>query len=177
MPCVLPKWICNLGVFPICTQLIIVSLIVFNFAIAGLDSAIARFAVVLRDRAESDLAASDNSFADKVFANMMNGVLIFAIFGALASTAFATFGIRLTVSSSRARNSHDAFALFGFIQFFVSIGYVALGGFIADSIHGYRPSFVRFRHPGEISYYEIMYYGAIGEAAFRALVIVLLLLS
>ncbi|KAJ5267315.1 hypothetical protein N7478_010123 [Penicillium angulare] len=161
----------------ICIRFAIASLIVINLAIASLDSAIARFAVVLRDRAKSDLAASGDSVADNVFANLMHRVLVSAIIGALASTGFATFGIGLTVSSSRAAKSHDAFALFGFIQFFVSIGYVALGGLIADILHGYQSSFERFSHAGEIPYYEIMYYGGVGEAAFGALVMVLMIVT
>ncbi|KAJ5100843.1 hypothetical protein N7456_006895 [Penicillium angulare] len=118
----------------ICIRFAIAFLIVIDVAIAGLDSAIARFAVVLRDRAKSDLAASGDSVVDNVFGNLMHRALISAILGALASTGLATFGIVLTVSSSRARQSHGAFTLFGLIQFSVSIGYVALGDFIADTV-------------------------------------------
>lgn len=56
-------------------RLVIIFLTITWLALASLSSATARFAVVLRDRARSDLVTSSDSILDITFQNLMDNVL------------------------------------------------------------------------------------------------------
>jgi hypothetical protein len=54
----------------------------------------------------------------------------------------------------------------------VSMIMLSLGGWIASRIHGFQTSFEVFDR-SHIPYYKIMYYGSVGQDAFRSLVIIM----
>lgn len=49
---------------------------------------------------------------------------------------------------------------------------VSVGGYIASHVHVSRPSLELLNIHGHLPYYGIMYYGAIGQAAFGSLMII-----
>ncbi|CDM38505.1 unnamed protein product [Penicillium roqueforti FM164] len=49
---------------------------------------------------------------------------------------------------------------------------LSLGGWIASRVHGFQISFEFFGSEDHIPYYNIMYYGSVGQAAFGSLVVI-----
>lgn len=65
----------NTSVGTIRMRLAILFLTITWLVLAGLGSSIVRFAVILRDRAKSDLVTSSDSILDITFQNLMDNVL------------------------------------------------------------------------------------------------------
>jgi hypothetical protein len=78
-------------------RLIIISLTVTWLALASLSSATVHFAVVLRDRAKSDLVTLSGSILDLTFQNLMDDVVDGTVIAALVSALFSIFGLILVV--------------------------------------------------------------------------------
>ena len=64
---------------------------------ASLSSSTVRFAVVLRDRAKSDLVTLSGSILDLTFQNLMDDVVDGTVIAALVSALFSIFGLILVV--------------------------------------------------------------------------------
>jgi hypothetical protein len=73
-------------------RLAILFLAIIGIALTGLNSAIARFTVILRDRAKSNLITPNNAILDNTFGNLINNVLKDIVLAALIYTLFAIFG-------------------------------------------------------------------------------------
>ena len=82
----------------------ILFLTLLSLAIAILNSAHARFAVILRDRARSDYANTTAAILDNKFLSLQSNILIDTIITALAMAAFAIYG---AVIVARPRWLHD----------------------------------------------------------------------
>lgn len=48
---------------------------------------------------------------------------------------------------------------------------LSTGGYLADCVHGFQTSFERFDGDDNFPYYNFMYYGGVGQAAYGCLVI------
>jgi hypothetical protein len=141
--------------------------------LAGLSSATVRFAVILRDRAKSDLATSSDSIVDIAFQNLMDNVVVGMVIVALISALFSIFGIVLAIHPRCLREDRKYRLYYVCIQLVVGLIVLSLGGYIASHVHGFQTSFGLFDSEGHFPYYKIMYYGAIGQAAFGVLAVIM----
>jgi hypothetical protein len=66
-------------------------------ALASLSSSTVHLAVVLRDRAKSDLVTLSGSILDLTFQNLMDDVVDGTVIAALVSALFSIFGLILAV--------------------------------------------------------------------------------
>ena len=135
-------------------------------ALAGLSSAIVRFAVILRDRAKSDLATSSDSILDITFQNLMDNVVVGMVVVAFISALFSIFGIVLVIYSKGLQENSTARFYYICIQIIASAIVLSLGGYVASHVHGFQTAFEFFDSAGHFPYYKMMYYGAVSQAAF-----------
>ncbi|KAK8093249.1 uncharacterized protein PG998_014650 [Apiospora kogelbergensis] len=129
----------------------ILFLTLLSLAIAILNSAHARFAVILRDRARSDYANTTAAILDNKFLSLQSNILIDTIITALAMAA-----ILPTYATSQ------------LVLAFVMIG---TGGYLADQVQGFQPSFKRFSANDAVPYYSMMYYGGVAQAGYGSVLI------
>jgi hypothetical protein len=55
----------------------------------------------------------------------------------------------------------------------VSLIVLSLGGYVASHVHGFQTSFDFVGSADHFPYYKIMYYRAVGQAAFGVLVVIM----
>ncbi|CRL31394.1 hypothetical protein EN45_043480 [Penicillium chrysogenum] len=151
---------------------VIISLTITWLALAGLSSVTVHFAVLLRDRAESDLVTPSDSILDITFENLMDYIVDGMVIAALVSALFSIFGFDLVIYPKWLQENCAARFYYGCIQIVVSMIVLSLGGWIASRVHGFQTSFEFFAR-SHIPYYKIMYYGSFGQAAFGSLVIIM----
>jgi small-conductance mechanosensitive channel len=142
-------------------------------ALAGLSSATVRFAVILRDRAKSDLATSSDSMLDITFQNLMDNIVVGMVIVALISALFSIFGIALAIHPRCLRENRKYRLYYVCTQLVVGLIVLSLGGYVASNVHGFQTSFELFDIEGHFPYYKTMYYGAVGQAAFGVLAVIM----
>lgn len=142
-------------------------------ALAGLSSAIVRFAVILRDRARSDLATSRDSILDISFQNLLGNVVVGMVIVTLISALFSIFGIALAIHPRCLGEDRRYRLYYVCTQLVVGLIFLSLGGYVASTVHGFQTSFELFDSEGYFPYYKIMYYGAVGQAAFGVLAVIM----
>lgn len=152
-------------------RLAILFLDIIGLALAGLNSAIARFAVILRDRAKYDLITNTNAISDNTFRMLMNNVLGHVVFAALVSAMCAIFGAVFAVNPRWIREHDKHWVNYGCVQFILGLIILSTGGSLADCVHGFQTSFKKFDGDDNVPYYNIMYYGGVGQAAYGSLVL------
>lgn len=151
-------------------RLAILFLDIIGVALAGLNSAIARFAVILRDRAKYDLITT-NAISDNTFRMLMNNVFEHVVLAALVSALCAIFGAVLALNPRWIREHDKVWVYYGCVQFILGLIILSIGGYLADHVHGFQTSFKRFDGNDNVPYYNIMYYGGVGQAAYGFLVL------
>jgi hypothetical protein len=151
---------------------VIISLTITWLALAGLSSVTVHFAVLLRDRAESDLVTPSDSILDITFENLMDYIVDGMVIAALVSALFSIFGFDLVIYPKWLQENCAARFYYGCFQVVVSMIVLSLGGWIASRVHGFQTSF-EFFNRSHIPYYKVMYYGSVGQAAFGSLVIIM----
>ena len=154
-------------------RLVIFFLTTTWLAISSLSSAIVRFAVVLRDCAKSDLVTPSDSILDVTFQNLMDNVVESMVIVALISALFSIFGFVLVIYPKWLQENCNARVYYGCVQIIVSLAVLSLGGYVASHVHGFQTSFEFFDSEGHFPHYKIMYYGAVSQAAFGSLVVIL----
>ncbi|OQD78003.1 hypothetical protein PENANT_c101G08340 [Penicillium antarcticum] len=142
-------------------------------AVASLSSATARFATVLRDRAMSDIINANDAVLDITFRTLMGNVQDCMVIVALISALFSIFGIALVIHPRWLQQDCKFQLYYGCIQLAVSLAVLSLGGYVASHVHGFRTCFEFFDSEDRFPYYKIMYYGAVGQAAFGSLVVIM----
>ncbi|KAJ6117918.1 hypothetical protein N7523_005669 [Penicillium sp. IBT 18751x] len=152
-------------------RLIIVTLAVIGLASAALNTAIACFAAVLRNRASSTLLTSHNEFADNTFADLMKHVLMYAVMVTVASVLIAIFGIMLGARLAWLRDHDRPWIYYACCHALLSVVTLTIGSWLLLNVRGFKPFFERFGGNGNVPYYYVMVYGGIGLAAYGALVI------
>ncbi|KAI3188412.1 hypothetical protein CBS147311_10071 [Penicillium roqueforti] len=150
-------------------RLAILFLAITWLALAGLSSATVRFAVVLRDRAKSDLVNSSDSILDITFQSLMDKVVVSMVVVALVSALFSIFGFVLVIYPKWLQEDGTARFYYICIEIVVSLIVLSLGGYVASHVHGFQTSFEFLDSASHFPYYKIMYYGAVGQAAFGIL--------
>ncbi|KAI1829249.1 hypothetical protein DTO027I6_9985 [Penicillium roqueforti] len=141
-------------------RLVIISLAVTWLALASLSSATVHFAVLLRDRAKSDLATPCDSILDITFQTLMDNVVDGMLIAALVSALFSIFRFVLVIYPKWLQENRAPRFYYGCIQSVVSMIVLSLGGWIASRVHGFQTSF-EFFDRSHIPYYKIMYYGPV----------------
>ena len=105
--------------------------------------------------------------------NVLEGMAVVALLSAL----FAIFGIILVIYPSRLQEDCESGLDYGCIQVVLSLVVVCVRGYFASRVHGYQTSFEYFDRAGQFPYYKILYYEAVGEAAFGSLVVIISLVG
>ncbi|KAJ5895697.1 hypothetical protein N7495_007388 [Penicillium taxi] len=147
-------------------RLAILFLAITWLALAGLSSATVRFAVILRDRAKSDLVTSRDSILDITFQNLMDNVVVGMVIVTLVSALLSIFGFLLVIYPKGLQENSTARFYYICIQIVASVIVLSLGGYVASHVHGFQTAFEFFDSAGHFPYYKIMYYGAVSQAAF-----------
>jgi hypothetical protein len=138
-------------------------------ALAGLSSATVRFAVILRDRAKSDLATSLGHHIPKPHEQRRRGHGDCGPHLGL----FSIFGIVLAIHPRCLREDRKYRLYYVCTQLVVGFIVLSLGGYVASKVHGFQTSFELFDIEGHFPYYKTMYYGAVGQAAFGVLAVIM----
>jgi hypothetical protein len=141
-------------------------------ALAGLNSAISHFAIVLWDHAELDLIYTSYDILGLAFQSMVENILVVSVIVALMSTLLSIFGMVLAIHLRWLHQDGQRRTYFGYLQVVLALIAVSVGGYIASRVHGSRSSFELLNIHGHLPYYGIMYYGAVGQAAFGSLMII-----
>ena len=151
-------------------RFVIVFLSITSLAIASLSSATAHFATVLQDRAKFDLVTSSNASLDITFQRLMENVRQDMVIVALISALFSIFGVVLVIHPKWQQENCYLQNYYGLFQLFVGLTVLSIGAYVASRVRGFQTSFSIFDSEGHFEYYNIMYYGAVGQAAFGVLV-------
>ena len=149
------------------------ALSILGLGLAILNSAITRFAIVLRDRARLDIKESDNVILAHSFQQLMGKVLGDVLIAALASGLSVIIGVVLVVCPRWLRGNRNLPIYYGAVQLILSLFILVTGAYLADHVYGFQSSFAEFQGDDHIPYYPIMYYGGIGEAVYGALMILI----
>ena len=139
-----------------------------SLALATLDSAMAHFAVVLRDRAKSNYVNTTDGILNDNFRKLQKDVLACNICMMVAATAFAIFGAVIAVHP-RGPQKYTENLIYPILQTIVSLIALVTGGYVADHVHGFQTSFKKFGANDSIPYYGVMYYGGVTQAAYGSL--------
>jgi hypothetical protein len=104
----------------------------------------------------------------------MTNVLESMVIVALPSALFSIFGVVLVVHPRLLRENSAARLCFGCIQFALSLAVLSIGGYIANSVHGYQTLLADFDGgASHFPYYSMMYDGGIGLALYGSLVVIM----
>jgi len=156
-------------------RLTILFFTLLSLAVASLNSANARFAVILRDRARSDYINTSDSILDDNFQSLQSSILKDAVVlvTAVATAAFAICGAVITVHPKWLGEYSWIPQRYASVQVILAIFMIAAGGYLADHVHGFQTSFEKFGANDSISYYGMMYYGGVAQAAYGSVLVVL----
>ena len=153
------------------TRISIFFLTLLSLAIAILNSAHARFAVILRDRARSDYANTTAAILDNKFLSLQSNILIDTVITALATAAFAIYGA-VIVAHPRWLHDHEGILpTYAASQVVLAFAMIVTGGYLADQVQGFQPSFKRFSANDVVPYYSTMYYGGVAQASYGSVLI------
>ncbi|KAJ5144504.1 hypothetical protein N7476_005072 [Penicillium atrosanguineum] len=158
-------------------RLIIFALAIIGLAFASLNAANACFAVILRDRATSALFAPGDQVADNTFADLMNQVLKSTVIASIGSAVIAVFGAMLAARLAWLRNHDCPWIFYGCCHLALSVFLLVMGAWIIFHVRGFKPFFERFSGDGNVPYYNMMFYGGVGQAAYGASVVLTVFVS
>jgi hypothetical protein len=119
-------------------RLVIISLTVTWLALASLSLATVHFAVLLRDRAKSDLVTPSDSILDITFENLMDSVVDGMVIAALVSALFSIFGFVLVTYLNWLQENCAARFYYWCFQIVVSMIVLSLAGWIASRVRGFQ---------------------------------------
>ena len=154
----------------ICGRLSILFFTPVLLAIASLNSAIARFAVILRDRAISSYTAAAGDILDADFQVLQKHILSNTVVAAVVIAIVAIFGAAIALHPRWLRDHKSSLAIsFAISQMVVALFAVVTGGYVAYQVHGFQILFEDFGANDGIPYYSIIYYGSIAQAAYGSL--------
>ncbi|KAI3326497.1 hypothetical protein HD806DRAFT_551545 [Xylariaceae sp. AK1471] len=153
-------------------QLGILSQAIIGLVIAGLNSANAHFAIILRDRARSGLITSVSTISDIAFISLMQKILVDTV---VTTIICAIFAVIIVTRPILLQDFNKNWTWLCGSQIILELVLVITGGYLAGHVNGFQTSFDQFGGDENLPYYNIMYYGGVAQAAYGALVIVLLL--
>ncbi|KAJ5568991.1 hypothetical protein N7450_011477 [Penicillium hetheringtonii] len=149
------------------------ALSILGLGLAILNSAITRFAIVLRDRARLDVTESDNFILAHSFQQLMGKVLGNVLIAAIASALSVIIGVALVAYPRWLRGNSNLLIYYGVMQLILSFFVLVTGAYLADHVYGFQSTFAEFQGDDHIPYYRIMYSGGIGEAVYGVLMILI----
>ncbi|KAI3322818.1 hypothetical protein HD806DRAFT_544836 [Xylariaceae sp. AK1471] len=153
-------------------QLGVLSQAIIGLIIAGLNSANAHFAIILRDRARSGLITSVSTISDIAFISLMQKILVDTV---VTTIICAIFAVIIVTRPILLQDFDKNWTWLCSSQIILELVLVSTGGYLAGHVNGFQTSFDQFGGDENLPYYNIMYYGGVAQAAYGALVIVLLL--
>ncbi|KAJ6041484.1 hypothetical protein N7460_006874 [Penicillium canescens] len=161
--------------YKIIENLICGFLCITTWAAASLCWAIVGLAHILQDRAKSDIVIPGKAYPDKMFISLMDRVVrSTGTFGAV-STLIALF--ETVIITTRWRREYDQAGLyFVGLEAVQVVIMLAAGGYVSGEIHGYQTSFQRFQAGDKLAFYNIMYYGGLGQVGYGGLLILVLIM-
>ncbi len=128
-----------------------------SLAVASLNSANARFAIVLRDRARSDNIDSD-------FQLLQSNILFSMFITAILTAATTIYGTVLAAYPRLLQEENGIFRGYIRLQTILALTTINTGGYLASRVRGFQPSFEKFGVNDSIPYYSLMYYGGVAQA-------------
>jgi hypothetical protein len=115
---------------------------------------------------------------DNAFQSLQSEALIVAVITAIFNTAFAIFGTVVVVHPRWLREDHGTIlGLYAVLQMVLALIMIGMGGYLADHVHGFQSSFRKFGANDSIPYYNIMYWGGVAQAAYGAVLTIILALT
>ncbi|KAH8428429.1 uncharacterized protein LDX57_006127 [Aspergillus melleus] len=153
-------------------RLAVIACSILGLALAGLNSAIARFSIILRDRARSEITDPENGIVAHSFERLMGNVFANAVVAVFPPAISVIYGLALVLCTKWLREKGF---YYGAMQLILGLFMVVTGAYLAFNVRGFQSSFARMQGDDRIPYYAIMYYGGVGEAASGALVIFMFL--
>ncbi|CAG8091551.1 unnamed protein product [Penicillium salamii] len=118
--------------------------------ISGLSSATARFVIILRGRAQSNLATLSEAVLDIKFQSLLDDVLEGMVIVALISALFSFFGIVLVIHPTWLREDRKYRLYYGCTQLIVGLVALFLGDYVYSHVHAFQTSFELFDSEGYI---------------------------
>jgi hypothetical protein len=103
----------------------------------------------------------------------MDNVVVGMVIVALTSAPFSIFGIVLAIHPRCLREDRKYRLYYVCTQLLVGFIVLSLGNYVASKVHGSQTSFELFGREGHFPYYKTMYYGAVGQADFGALAVIM----
>jgi hypothetical protein len=144
-----------------------------SLAVTALNSAIARFAVVLRDRARSDNVDPVDRMSDGHFQSLQSKILNNTVPAAVAIGALTIYGVAIAVHPRWLRDHESILPRLAISYIILAFVMMVTGAYVADQVHGLQTSFENFAFRDQIPYYSLMYYGGIAQAAYGSVLIFL----
>ncbi|KIW09748.1 hypothetical protein PV08_12032 [Exophiala spinifera] len=131
-----------------------------SLAMAAFNGAIAHFAIVLQNRARTDLVNVPHDRFDQIFEHLMSRVIVLSII--------------LCVTSAVGAFSGGIFAVYQPLSLLwgLLIGQIVVfiaNAILAGNVHGYKTSFTWFGKNDKYPYYDLIYYGSIAQMGWALL--------
>ncbi|KAI0450204.1 hypothetical protein F5B21DRAFT_529197 [Xylaria acuta] len=159
-----------------CVRIVRLFVATISLAIAGLSSAEAHFAIILRDRAKSDLPITIDPVMSNAFISFMSDVLISAVVAALASATCAIVGALVALPPSRLQKYNGGWAIFVGAQLILALFIFVAWEKIADDVAAFQAAFDKFGSNDNLPYYDIIYCGGKAQATYGILMPVFLVM-
>ncbi|KAJ5737365.1 uncharacterized protein N7483_002490 [Penicillium malachiteum] len=153
---------------------IILLCVLIQLMVAAFSSTMAYWTTRLRRSMRFDLAASDSPTQLIASIQMANHVLAAMIMAAIVSAVFSIWGIYVAICRTSLPKSDGHCLPWGTGQCIYGLIAIVTGGYVADHVEGFQSLIATFIDVKDLPYYEIVYYGSVAQAAYGALVIIVL---
>lgn len=161
--------------YQIGTRLIVLFFTLLSLAVAILNSANARFSIILRNRARSDYIDTTDGILNNNFQKLQSNILIATVLTAFATAIFTIYGVVIAVHPRWIREYKLTLYAFTTTQIALALIMIGTGAYLADHVHRFDTSFEKFSTHDSIPYYSIMYHGGIAEAAYGSFLVFLII--
>ncbi|KAI1839439.1 hypothetical protein JX266_014350 [Neoarthrinium moseri] len=153
------------------TRLTILFFSTISLAISILNSANARSAVILRDRARSDYASASHASLAISFESLQKNILLDVLPTAMLSAGFAIYGLVVALHPRFLRDHGSAWKLYAIAKIIISFVMIGAGGYLADHVHDLQSAFAIFNASDKMPYFSLMYYGGIAQAVYGSVLV------
>ena len=121
-------------------RLTVIACSILGLALAGLNSAIARFSIVLRDRARSEITGPENGIVAHSFERLMGSIFADAVAAVFPPAVSVIYGLALVVCT---KWLHEKGFYYGVMQLALSFVMIITGAYLAPSVRGFQNSFCK----------------------------------
>ncbi|KAI1839327.1 hypothetical protein JX266_014462 [Neoarthrinium moseri] len=155
------------------TRLTILFFSTISLAISILNSANARSAVILRDRARSAYASASHGSLAISFESLQKNILADVLPMAMLSAGLAIYGLVIALNSRFLRDHGSSWKLYAIAKIIISFVMIVAGGYLADHVHDLQSSFAIFDSSDRMPYFSLMYYGGIAQAVYGSVLVLI----